>query len=215
MPDSLGLSSKRIILFCNTASGINSFIGYNTDILLQSGLSDVRAHWGYVMYTFFNFLMRVIGMTLVDRKGRKFRFLIRTSGIIVSLLLVGTLFLLTEGKPHDVGGQIQSMTMVDQQLTLRFDQDEARRLMAAKDGSSDSRVSLAVIYSYGGFTATTSTVRSDNLGAAPIQISRASCIPSSKIEAFFRNPFVSLVAAAYGTSPHRACLHRACAERGT
>ena len=60
MPDSLGLSSERIILFCNTATGINSLIGYNTDILLQSGLSDVRAHWGYVMYTFFNFLMRVI-----------------------------------------------------------------------------------------------------------------------------------------------------------
>jgi MFS transporter, SP family, solute carrier family 2 (myo-inositol transporter), member 13 len=30
------------------------------------------------------------------------------------------------------------------------------------------------------------------VGAAPIQISRASCVPSSKVEAFFRNPFVSL-----------------------
>jgi SP family myo-inositol transporter-like MFS transporter 13 len=184
-----------IILFCNTATGINSLIGYNTDILLQSGLSDVRAHWGYVIFTFVNFLMTVIGMTLVDKKGRKFLFLVGTSGIIASLLFVGTLFVRTEAKRHDVGGQIQAMAMGGDQLSLRFDQAEAKRLMAADSLSSDGSVSMAVIYSYGGFTATTSTVRSDDLGAAPIQISRAGCVPSSKVEAFFRNPFVSLEAA--------------------
>src|ERR1700759_343333 len=31
-----------VILFCNTATGINSINGYNTDILLQSGLSDLE-----------------------------------------------------------------------------------------------------------------------------------------------------------------------------
>jgi MFS family permease len=35
-----------IILFCNTATGVNSILGYNTIILLQSGLSDLQAHWG-------------------------------------------------------------------------------------------------------------------------------------------------------------------------
>ena len=40
-----------VILFCNTATGVNSIIGYNTGILLQSGLSDLRAHWGYVIFT--------------------------------------------------------------------------------------------------------------------------------------------------------------------
>jgi SP family myo-inositol transporter-like MFS transporter 13 len=181
-----------VILFCNTATGVNSIIGYNTDILLQSGLSDVRAHWGYVVFTFVNFLMTVIGMTLVDRKGRKFLFLLGTSGIIVSLLFVGALFLQTEGQRHDVGSTIQSMTTPNQDLTLRFDEAEARRLTAANGLPGNEKVSLAVIYSYGGFTATTSTVRSDEAGAAPIQISRASCVPSSKVEAFFRNPFVSL-----------------------
>ena len=39
-----------VILFCSTATGVNSIIGYNTDILLQSGLSDVYAHWGYVVF---------------------------------------------------------------------------------------------------------------------------------------------------------------------
>jgi len=40
-----------VILACNTATGINSIIGYNVGILLQSGLSDLQAHWGYVLFT--------------------------------------------------------------------------------------------------------------------------------------------------------------------
>jgi MFS transporter, SP family, solute carrier family 2 (myo-inositol transporter), member 13 len=176
-----------VILFCSTATGVNSIIGYNTDILLQSGLSDVRAHWGYVLFTVINFLMTVIGLALVDRKGRKFLFVLGTSGIIVSLLLVGALFLQTEGQRQDVGGAIREMVGPDQRLSFQFDQAEAERLSKLR-GS----VSLAVIYSYGGFTAITNTVRSDDAGAAPIQINRASCVPSNGVEGFFRNPFVSL-----------------------
>src|SRR5271165_1779885 len=74
-----------VILSCNTATGINSVIGFNTNITLQSGLSDVQAHWGYVLFTFLNFAATMVGMTLVDRKGRKFLFLVGTSGIIVSM----------------------------------------------------------------------------------------------------------------------------------
>jgi len=181
-----------IILFCSTATGVNSIIGYNTDILLQSGLSDVHAHWGYVVFTVINFLMTVIGLALVDRKGRKFLFVLGTSGIIVSLLFVAALFLQTEGQRHDVGGTLQQRVTADQALSLPFDQAEARRLIAVNHLTSDDRVSLSVIYSYGGFTATTSTVRSDETGAAPIQMSRANCVPSNGVEAFFRNPFVSL-----------------------
>jgi SP family myo-inositol transporter-like MFS transporter 13 len=181
-----------VILFCSTATGVNSIIGYNTDILLQSGLSDVRAHWGYVVFTVVNFLMTVIGLALVDRKGRKFLFVLGTSGIIVSLLLVGVLFLQTEGQRQDVGGTIRQMVGPDQRLSLQFDQAEARRLIARNNLAGNGSVSLAVIYSYGGFTAITSTVRSDDAGAAPIQINRASCVPTNRVEAFFRNPFVSL-----------------------
>ena len=61
-----------VILFCNTATGINSIIGYNTDVLIVSGLSDVMAHWGYVLFTLLNFLATIIGLALVDKKGRKF-----------------------------------------------------------------------------------------------------------------------------------------------
>ncbi|MGA9688732.1 MAG: MFS transporter, partial [Candidatus Sulfotelmatobacter sp.] len=61
-----------VILACNQATGVNSIIGYNANILLQSGLSDVQAHWGYVLFTIVNFLMTMGGVVLVDRKGRKF-----------------------------------------------------------------------------------------------------------------------------------------------
>ncbi len=78
-----------VILFCNTATGINSIIGYNTNILLQSGLSDVQAHWGYVVFTLVNFLLTMGGMLLVDRKGRRFLLILGTAGIIVSLAVPG------------------------------------------------------------------------------------------------------------------------------
>ena len=61
-----------VILACNQATGINSIIGFNTTILIQGGLSDLQAHWGYVLFTMVNFLMTIGGVLLVDRKGRKF-----------------------------------------------------------------------------------------------------------------------------------------------
>jgi MFS transporter, SP family, solute carrier family 2 (myo-inositol transporter), member 13 len=188
-----------VILFCNTATGINSIIGYNTDILLQSGLSDLYAHWGYVLFTFVNFLMTIVGMTLVDRKGRKFLFILGTSGIIVCLLFVGTLFLRTEKNRVDVRGAIQSMVGPEQNLQLHFDQADAQRLLPAGalsgGGFQVDRLSMTVIYSYGGFTAATRAMRSGDAGEAPVAIDRQSSLPSSKVEAFFRNPLVDLNAA--------------------
>ncbi|MGA9504286.1 MAG: MFS transporter, partial [Terriglobales bacterium] len=85
-----------VILACNQATGVNSIIGYNTNILLQSGLSDVHAHWGYVIFTIVNFLMTIGGVLLVDRKGRKFLLSVGSAGIIVSLVCTGLLFRQTE-----------------------------------------------------------------------------------------------------------------------
>ena len=188
-----------VILFCNTATGINSIIGYNTGILLQSGLSDLHAHWGYVIFTFVNFLMTIVGMTLVDRKGRKFLLIIGTIGITASLIAVGALFLKTETLNLNCRNVVQSMVDRDQTLALRFDSSEANRLLAAENYTGNEikpdRASLAVIYSYGDFTAATTFVRSDDQAAAPIRITRESCVPQNKIEAFFKNPFANLDAA--------------------
>ncbi len=174
-----------VILFCNTATGINALIGCNTDILLGSGLSDVQAHWGYVAFTCINFLATIIGLFLVDRKGRKFLFLVGTSGIIVALLSAGSLFVRSERHRTDAGPAIQAMVGPDQRLSFRFDAETARRLGVA-DGEQRS---LAVIYSYGGFTASTTPVRT---GDVPIEIDRAKCVPANGVEAFFRDPFADL-----------------------
>jgi len=188
-----------VILACNTATGINSINGYNVGILLQSGLSDLASHWGYVLFTAVNFTMTMVGMMLVDRKGRRFLFIVGTSGIILSLVFVGTLFLRTEKFSIDAASQVQSMVDADQQLTLRFDQAEATRLLATAGDAGQriatDRASLAIIYSYGDYTAATSFVRSDDAAAAPIQITRDSCVPANKVESFFKNPFADLDAA--------------------
>jgi MFS family permease len=195
-----------VILFCNTATGVNSIIGYNTGILLQSGLSDLRAHWGYVIFTVVNFLATMIGIALVDRKGRKFLLVIGTSGAIVALASVALLFRATEKLSVDCRDAIQALVSPSQELALRFDPAEASRLLTAPDitalgnvghedasrGIDSSRASLAIIYSYGGFTAATNYVRSDDTAAVPIEITRASCVPANRIEAFFRNPFADL-----------------------
>jgi MFS family permease len=137
-------------------------------------------------------------MSLIDRKGRKFLFIAGTSGIIVSLIGVGMLFLGTEKVNQDCRSAVQEMISPDQTLKLTFTPEEARHLLdaAGKGGLIDSqRASLAVIYSYGDFTAATSFVRSDDPSAPPIQIDRASAVPTNKVEAFFKNPFADLDAA--------------------
>ena len=185
-----------VILFCNTATGINSVIGYNTSILLQSGLSDLQAHWGYVLFTAMNFLATIFGMTLVDKKGRKFLLIMGTSGIIVSMICVGTLFLRTEKQNIDCRAAVQSLVAPDQSLDLRFTPETAKKLLNTGDQPiNSSDVSLVVIYSYGGFTGATNFVRADDSAAVPIHVTREIGLPSNKIEAFFANPFADLQAA--------------------
>jgi len=184
-----------LILFCNTATGINSIIGYNTEILLQSGLSDLWSHWGYVFFTLINFLMTIVGMMLVDRKGRKFLLTIGTGGIIASMIFVGTLFVRTEGHHSDARAAVQSLVDNKQGLQLHFDTATAQQLLnsAAGDKNIDPQhASLAIIYSYGGFTSSTSYVRSSETGSAPIVIKRDASLPGSNVEAFFRNPIADL-----------------------
>jgi MFS transporter, SP family, solute carrier family 2 (myo-inositol transporter), member 13 len=186
-----------VILSCNTATGINSVIQYNAGILLQSGLSDLASHWGYVILTTVNFTMTSIGMILVDRKGRKFLLVLGTSGIIVSLVSVALLFRTTEKVSFDSRNAIQAMVGPNQDLNLRFDAASADRLVAGGDtlGIGANRASLTVIYSYGDFTCTTNSARSDDPATAPIAITRADCIPANRVESFFKNPFADLSAA--------------------
>jgi MFS family permease len=183
------------ILFCNTATGVNSITAYDTSLLVQSGLSDIGAHWGYVFFTSIKFLMTLVGVMLVDRKGRKFLLATGTGGMLLSLAVISLLFLRTERSHWDCTGALQALVAPDQTLGLRADTGTIAKLLQQSGGAGQNIVadhaSLAIIYSYGGFTAATPVVRSD-VAAAPIQIQRSKCIPSNAVEAFFKNPRANL-----------------------
>ena len=120
-----------IIPACNQTTGINSIIGYNTTILLRAGLTDVQAHWGYVLLTAVNFLATIGGVLLVDRKGRKFLLSVGTAGIIGALLVVGMLFYRTERLGVDCGPSLQRLVAAGQTLSLSFDRPAAERLLTS------------------------------------------------------------------------------------
>lgn len=183
-----------IILACNQSTGVNSIIGYNTTILLQGGLADVQAHWGYVILTVVNFLVTIAGVVLVDRKGRKFLLSLGSAGIIASLLCVGLLFHNTESRRVDCREAVQAMVTTDQKLTLSYDDATAAKLLpggAAVSGPT----TLVVIYSYGDFRSATQATRSDDKTAKPVSITRDGCVPDNKVVAFFSNPFANVDAA--------------------
>jgi MFS transporter, SP family, solute carrier family 2 (myo-inositol transporter), member 13 len=185
-----------IILACNQATGINSIIGYNANILIQSGLSDVQAHWGYVLFTIVNFLTTIAGVVLVDRKGRKFLLSIGTAGIIVSLLCTAFLFRGTEQLRVDARAAVQSLVTESQTLTLHFNAQTASQLLATNSSQpSTETTSLIIIYSCGDFHSATQAARSDDPAAKAIEISRVTCLPANKVVAFFSNPFGNLDAA--------------------
>ncbi len=187
-----------VILACNQATGVNSIIGYNTNILLQSGLSDVQAHWGYVLFTIVNFLTTIGGVMLVDRKGRKFLLSVGSAGIIVSLLCSGVLFRRTELLRVDSRVAVQAMVSADQKLALLYNEKSAQQIQAASKTSDNSisignrPTSLIIIYSCGDFRAASKVVRSDDAAAKPIEITRESCLPANTVVAFFSNPFGNL-----------------------
>src|ERR1700680_2425316 len=187
-----------VILACNQATGVNSIIGYNTNILLQSGLSDLQAHWGYVLFTIVNFLMTIGGVVLVDRKGRKFLLCLGSAGIIASLVCTGLLFRRTENRRVDSRDAVQAMVDSGKDKIF-YDEKTAEALLAASPNGrsliTGRPASLVVIYSYGDFRAATRVARSDDVAAKPIEMSRESCVPANKVVAFFSNPFANLDAA--------------------
>lgn len=185
-----------IILACNQATGINSIIGFNTNILIQGGLSDVAAHWGSLIFTLVNFLFTIIAVVLVDKKGRKFLLTLGTSGIIVSLVCAGALFGRTEKQRVDCHGAVQAMVSGDQTLSLAYNDSTAAALLSSSDATgrhtSSAPTSMILIYSYGDFKAASRVVRTGILAEKPIDISRTATLPANKVIAFFTNPFGSL-----------------------
>ena len=183
-----------LILALNQTTGINSIIGYNTAILIQSGLSDVQAHWGYILFTSVNALATVIGVLLVDRKGRKFLLSVGTAGVVGSLVLTAVLFGRSEKERLDVPQAVQAM--VNGRASLQFGFTPAlERQWVTEAGHADlagQSAALTIIYSYGDFSASTPVVRSNQPQTAVVNLERSGCVPANRVLAFFSNPFGNL-----------------------
>jgi SP family myo-inositol transporter-like MFS transporter 13 len=185
-----------IILACNQLTGINSIIGFNTNILIQAGLSDVTAHWGSLLFTIVNFIVTIVAVVLVDKKGRKFLLTLGTAGVIVSLVAAGLLFGKTEKKRVDCRVAVQQAVSADQTMSITYTDSVATALLSTA-GTAGAAIaarptSMIVIYSYGDFKAASRVVRTGGLTEKPVVVSRDATLPANKVIAFFSNPFGDL-----------------------
>jgi MFS family permease len=186
-----------VILACNQATGVNSIIGYNPMILIQAGLSDKQAHFGYVILTIVNFLMTIGAIALVDRKGRKFLLSLGSAGVIISMLATGFVFHKNEVQRVDVKDAVQALVVSSNQTVLvEFNDEVSAKLLLSAGKIFVQPKTLVMIYSYGDFQAATKAIRSDDLDAK-LTIDRASCVPIgtnflTKISTFIQHPLADL-----------------------
>ena len=82
-----------VILACNQTTGINSVLNYTVTIFQKTGMQGAFANMSDVAIKIVNCVMTVVACALVDKKGRKFLLKLGTSGIILGLCGVGTIFL--------------------------------------------------------------------------------------------------------------------------
>jgi MFS family permease len=188
-----------VILGCNQLTGVNSIIGYCPTVLIQAGLSDVQAHAGHTILTTVNVLVTIIGVMLVDRKGRKFLLSLGTAGIIVSLACTGVIFQQTEKHGVDCREAVQALVSDKQELRITFDQAKADKLLATAGASGQNiagrPATLSVIYSFGDYIVAANVVRSDEPTAKPLEITRKDGLPGNAFDAFMKNPLGNLRAA--------------------
>jgi len=183
-----------VILALNQTTGINSIIGYNTAILIQSGMTDVAAHWGYILFTVVQAAATVIGMVLVDRKGRTFLLSLGTAGIVVALCATAFLFHRGERNRVDVSNVVQSLASGKDSMQVHYTPELQQQWLTAAGNTSllGKPTTLTVIYTYGDFSAVTPAMVSNQPLSTPVKIDRASAVPGNKVVAFFSDPFGNL-----------------------
>jgi MFS transporter, SP family, solute carrier family 2 (myo-inositol transporter), member 13 len=94
------------VLAFNQATGINSVLGFLVVILKQAGMSATHATQGDLLVKLLNCGMTLIGVALVDRKGRKYLLRLGTGGIVLALAAGAVFFLTVEAKRVDVKQRI-------------------------------------------------------------------------------------------------------------
>ena len=82
-----------VILACNQTTGINSVLNYTVVIFQKTGMEGAFANVSSVAVKLMNCIMTAVACAFVEEKGRKFLLKLGTSGIILGLCGVGTIFL--------------------------------------------------------------------------------------------------------------------------
>lgn len=131
-----------VVLACTQATGINSILSFLVIVLRQAGMSARHATQGDLAVKLLNCGMTLLGVALVDKKGRRFLMQVGTAGLVLALLLGALIFLRVESKTTDVKRALLT-AQTGNKVTL-----PVTRLAPGARCAEDAPV-LTVVYSYG------------------------------------------------------------------
>ena len=198
-----------VVLTLNQTTGINSVLGYLLVILKQAGMSATHAAQGDLAVKILNCLMTIVGVALVDRKGRKFLLSLGTGGIVVAVLGVAFFFYAFESHRIDISSQVNAHIQGNT-LSLNGDDIKSWSQQASPDGSG--AMGMTILYSYGGGDKLATLVSSDPVPLTiapeadsltrPLKINRAflSRVPTERT-GWFVTLFLALFIASYSAGP--------------
>src|SRR5271154_6177598 len=166
-----------IVLACNQTTGINSILGFLVIILKQAGMNASHATEGDVAVKVLQCVMTVVGVALVDRKGRRFLLKLGTGGIVLALLAGAFVFYTFESQRVDVKDKVQAAVQAN---SLDLPLSETTLAPVATGGPT----TLTVLYSYGNGDRLATVLSGDHdpvlrihpdpaKASAPLQIKRA------------------------------------------
>ncbi|MBB5058797.1 MFS family permease [Granulicella aggregans] len=199
-----------VILTLNQTTGINSVLGYLLVILKQAGMTATHAAQGDLTVKVLNCLMTIVGVTLVDRKGRKFLLSLGTGGIVVAVLGVAFFFYAFESHRIDISQQVNARI---QGNTLSLSASDVKSWSPQGGSGQDSgAMGLSILYSYGSGDKLATLVSTDSapLAVAPeveaatkpliIRHAFLSRIPAERT-GWFVTAFLALFIASYAAGP--------------
>ena len=174
-----------IVLACNQATGINSVLGFLVIILKQAGMSASHATSGDVAVKVLQCIMTIVGVALVDKKGRRFLLKLGTGGIIIALLAGAFVFYTSESQRVDVKQKVQAAVQSNAlDLPLPDTTSAAASATTLAPAAAGGPTTLTVLYSYGDGDRLASVLSGDHdpvlhihpgpaEANAPLQIKRA------------------------------------------
>jgi SP family myo-inositol transporter-like MFS transporter 13 len=143
-----------VILALNQTTGINSVLSFLVIILKQAGMNPAHATDGDFAVKVLNCVMTLVGVALVDRKGRRFLLKLGTGGIVVALLAGAFVFHSFESQRVDIKDKVQGAI---QGISLDLPLAGTQLGPVATAGPT----TLTVLYSYGNGDKLTTVLSTD------------------------------------------------------